>query len=309
VVTKLEQTGAGGASTMSESHNVPVVSVNISVVVPCLNAAGTLERQLTALENQTVLPWEVIVSDNGSTDESLAIARRFAARSARFKSIVANKKRGASHARNAGARVASGDVVAFCDADDVVAPEWIAGLAVALQTHDFVASRFDHSKLNPPSKWVHPQAHGLIQETAFDFLPRAGACGLAIRKRLHDTVGGFDESLRYHEDTDYCWRVQLAGVPLGYAPEAVVHIQNRTTSRARFQQARHWGASEMRLYRRYRKHGAGKSASAIDDWIRIGRLAVRSARSGHVLPDLVWRLGTRLGHLQGTLMSLILLPW
>jgi glycosyltransferase involved in cell wall biosynthesis len=283
--------------------------VNISVIVPCFNAAGTLERQLTALENQTVLPWEVIVADNGSTDESAAIAQRFATRSARFKWVDASQVRGASHARNAGAKIARGDVVAFCDADDLVAPEWIAGLTRALETHDFVASRFDHAKLNPPSKWQHPQAQGLIQHDGFDFLPRAGGCGLAIRKSVHDAVGGFDEGLRYHEDTDYCWRVQLAGTPLGYAPDAVVHIQNRNSARGRFQQARHWGASEVRIYKRYRKLGAKKTTSAIRDWVRIARLVLMSLRGGRVAPDLVWRLGTRIGHLQGALMSFILVPW
>jgi glycosyltransferase involved in cell wall biosynthesis len=282
--------------------------VKISVIVPCLNAAGTLERQLTALENQTVAPWQVIVADNGSTDGSIDIARRFVARSPLFASLVARRVRGAAHARNAGALLATGDVVAFCDADDEVAPEWIAGLTRALETHDFVASRFDHSKLNPGSKWVHPQATGLIQETEFDFLPRAGACGLAIRKRLHQAVGGFDEKLRYHEDTDYCWRVQLAGTPLGYTADAVVHIQNRRSPRERFQQARRWGASEAQLYKRYRRLGI-KKPSALEDWIHIGRLAMRSVRTRHLSPSLVWRVGTRIGHLQGVLFSAILLLW
>jgi GT2 family glycosyltransferase len=183
-----------------------------------------------------------------------------------------------------------------------VAPEWLAGIMRALETHDFVASCFDHSKLNPRSKWRHPQAKGLIQETAFDFLPRAGGCGLAIRRFVHDAVGGFDENIRYHQDTDYCWRVQLAGTPLGYAPDALIHIQNRSSRRARFQQARHWGASEMRLYRLYRKHGAKKS-SVFADWLYIARLTLRSARVGRVLPDLVWRVGTSIGHLQGALTS------
>jgi glycosyltransferase involved in cell wall biosynthesis len=284
--------------------------VKVSVVVPCYNAAETLARQLKALAWQTVEPWEVIVADNGSTDDSVAVARRFGATLPRFAVVDARGRQCASHARNVGARAASGDVLAFCDADDEVAPGWIAGLQRALLDHDFVASRFDLTKLNPFERYVHPQATGLIRDPTFDFLPRAGACGLAIRRHIHDSVGGFDEHIRYHEDTDYCWKIQLLGVKLGWAPEAVVHVELRHNSGDRVRQARLWAAAQVMIYKKYRRLGMAKisNGAAVREWLTLLRLMARVAVGRASFSNgLAWRVGTRLGRLQGSVICATLL--
>ena len=129
-----------------------------------------------------------------------------------------------------GAAAAGGDAFLFCDADDEVAPGWLAALGRALAVHEFVACRYDNEKLNPA--WVqrthlNPQREGL---TAYDyppFLPHAGGGGLGVRRTVHEAVGGFDESLPALEDTDYCWRIQLAGHGFHFAPDAVVNIRHR----------------------------------------------------------------------------------
>ncbi len=283
--------------------------MKVSVVIPCYNAGRTLRRQLEALRRQTVSPWEVIVADNGSDDDSRDVARCFAATLPRFRLIDASKQRGASHARNAGAREAEGDVLAFCDADDEVDSGWIAGLQDALHRYDFVASRFDLTKLNRSPKYVHPQAHGLLRERSFDFLPRAGASGLAIRKSIHDSVGGFDESIRYHEDTDYCWKIQLAGTELGWASDALLHVQLRDTPGDRFRQARLWAMSQVVVYKKYRRLGMPKisNRAALREWVALVLLTVQVATGRASANNLAWRLGTRLGRLQGSMVCAILL--
>ena len=284
--------------------------MKISVIVPCYNAAETLACQLGALARQTIEPWEVIVADNASTDESVDVARRYGALLPRFKVVDASGRRGASHARNAGARASTGDVLAFCDADDEVAPGWIAGLQKGLVDHDFVASRFDLTKLNPSLRYVHPQATGLIRDPSFAFLPRAGGCGLAIRRHVHDSVGGFDEHIRFHEDTDYCWKIQLTGVQLGWASEAVVHVQHRHNSAERFRQARLWAASQVMVYKKYRRLGMLKisNGAAVREWFALARLMSRVAMGrASFSTNLAWRLGTRLGRLQGSILCVTLL--
>jgi glycosyltransferase involved in cell wall biosynthesis len=283
--------------------------VDVSVVIPCYNAEPWLARQLEALARQSVDPWEVIVADNGSTDRSADIVRRFAAVHPGFKLVDASARRGASAARNVGAAAATGDVLAFCDADDEVGSDWIAGLKKALGEHDFVASRFDLTKLNPSLGYVHPQATGLIRDPTFDFLPRAGGCGLAIRRSIHESVGGFDETIRFHEDTDYCWKVQLSGTPLGWASEALVHIQHKASAAARFQQARQWAASQVAVYKKYRRVGMPKisNRAALREWAAMGGLIVRVAVGQVPIRNLAWRLGTRLGRLQGSIACATLL--
>jgi glycosyltransferase involved in cell wall biosynthesis len=134
--------------------------MKLSVIVPSFNAADTISGQLEALANQQWnQPWEVIVADNGSGDETVAIrkasslrliAQNYSKKILLFRVIDASDKKGGAHARNLGASVAKGEALAFCDADDEVAPGWVAAMGEALSKYDFVAGRNQHWKLNEP---------------------------------------------------------------------------------------------------------------------------------------------------------------
>ena len=93
--------------------------MRVSVVVPVYNEEVLIVRCLTALRNQTKKPFEIIVADNNSTDNSVEEAKKFAVR------IISEKQPGATHARNAGFNLATGDVIARIDADTLVPPNWI----------------------------------------------------------------------------------------------------------------------------------------------------------------------------------------
>lgn len=95
------------------------MSTRISVVVPVLDDARLLERCLAALRRQTRHPDEIVVVDNGSTDDSVAVAHRFGAR------VVHEGRRGVTAASAHGFDVATGDVIARCDADSLVPPTWL----------------------------------------------------------------------------------------------------------------------------------------------------------------------------------------
>ena len=105
-------------------------SPEVSVIICALNAAPTLPRQLKALEQQdTDLVYEVVLVDNGSTDGTRKLMEDWARKdhrdSVRVYVVDASATPGIPAARNAGARVASGRVLAFCDADDEVTPGWV----------------------------------------------------------------------------------------------------------------------------------------------------------------------------------------
>ncbi|QBQ54484.1 glycosyltransferase family A protein [Nitrosococcus wardiae] len=95
------------------------MKVNFSVIIPVYNGADTLPRALQSVLEQTYSPFEIIVVDDGSTDETAEVVRRFGDQIRYFR----QENKGVSAARNAGAKAASGDWLAFLDADDWYYPD------------------------------------------------------------------------------------------------------------------------------------------------------------------------------------------
>jgi glycosyltransferase involved in cell wall biosynthesis len=233
--------------------------MKLSVIIPCFNAANTIAVQLEALANQHwPEPWEVIVSDNGSTDETLAIVEQYREKIPNLRIVNSSDRRGAAHARNVGVMAAASEALAFCDTDDEVAPGWVAAMAEALSKYDFVAGRRDYEKLNEPwtlKIYSHTQVDGLKKSS---FLPHASSFNLGVRRSIHEAISGFDETMLRHQDADYCWRIQLAGTELHFVPTAVVHYRLRPTIAGLFHQGRKMGEYNVLLYKKYRPLGMPK---------------------------------------------------
>jgi cellulose synthase/poly-beta-1,6-N-acetylglucosamine synthase-like glycosyltransferase len=231
--------------------------IEISVVIPCYNAAPLLGRQLRALaDQQGVEPFEVVVVDDGSTDGSRAVAEEHASSFGTFKIAREPHRGNVATVRNIGVRLASGRLLLFCDADDVVGPRWVANLADALATHDVVAGRLEFQQENP--RWAAALAEGR-QSTGLQgtpsWLPFAAGGNFAIRREAFEAVGGFDPAMPALEDTDLCFRLQLQGYQLAFEPAAIVHVRLRQSLRAIYRQGRSWGYASVALYTRFREQG------------------------------------------------------
>src|SRR4051812_37521166 len=112
--------------------------VDLSVVIAARDAESTLGEQLRALEAQEWDgTWEVLVVDNGSTDGTVDVVRRAATGWPALRLVPATNGVGPAYARNVGARAAAGRSLAFCDADDVVAPGWVVAVGAALRREEF----------------------------------------------------------------------------------------------------------------------------------------------------------------------------
>jgi glycosyltransferase involved in cell wall biosynthesis len=280
--------------------------MDLTVVMPCKNGAGVIGAQLAALARQQWnRPWEVIVADNGSTDDTAAIVLKHKQQLPQLRWVDASRRPGAAHARNAGVAAARGATIAFCDADDEVGPGWLAAMGSALKQHDFVAARLDIEKLNPAeivTRVNHPQSDSLQRVAYPPHLPHASGTSLGVKRELHYAIGGFDENLPYLEDTDYCFRLQLTGIKLHFLAEAVVHYRFKDRHHALFNQARHWGQYNVLMYKRYRE-----SMRLEHPWKRhlsLWRSLIR--RSPCLLEKeqrLAWMktLGTQVGILQGSI--------
>lgn len=233
------------------------MTVDLSVVIAAFDAADTLDEQLAALARQRVdARWEVIVADNGSTDHTRERAEAWAGRLPGLRVIDASARRGAGAARNIGVAAATGRNVVFCDADDVVADDWLAVMHHALLDARFVAGRFAGDRLNTPrvlrSRSL-PQQDGLQYAEHLPNLAHAGAGNLGVRRDVFRAAGGFDPAALFLEDTDLCWRLQLSGIPLVWVPDAVVQVRLRGSLGSAWQQGYHYGSGERWLARRYRE--------------------------------------------------------
>lgn len=242
----------GGQPYPEPAHPEPAL---VSVVIPARNAAATLREQLEALAGQTYTgAWEVVLADNGSTDGTVEIARRFSHPRAELRVVDASARAGSSFARNFGAAQARGDFVVFCDADDVVAPGWLEAMARAARDYDAVTGPQDAGEINPPvvQHWRPPRATTLPRSA---FLPYAPSCNLGVWADVYAGTGGFDEDYPQAHDVEWSWRAQLAGHTLGFAADAVVHYRYRATVRGVARQAYLSGLDSARLYRDFRSRG------------------------------------------------------
>ena len=293
--------------TEDEAGPRPFTIERVSVIIPCLNAAETLDAQLEALSRQT---WrgeiEVLVADNGSTDGSSELAASWRDRLPGLRVLHATDRKGPAHARNVAAAAATGDVLLFCDADDVVAEGWIDGLVPELERHEAAASRHEIERLNgEQARRLHgdpAQQHGLCSYTNPPFLDHAGGCGLGVRRQVFEELGGFDEAYVALEDTDLCWRLQLAGHRLAFAPEAVVHVRFPATLADAFRQATRYGQYNVYIYTRYRSRGMPRPQT-LPGLLRLGSLLLRSPQllSRSARGRWIWLVGWRLGRHRGCL--------
>ncbi|MDQ3777427.1 MAG: glycosyltransferase [Actinomycetota bacterium] len=272
------------------------------MILPTRNGAATIGAQLEALAGQSSGGWELIVSDNGSTDSTLEIVETFRGRLPDLRIVDSSDRAGPAHAANVGARAARGPSLAFCNDDDLVGAGWVRAMTDAVARHGFVAGRLDHERLNEP--WMlavrgKPQADGLVSWPVNAYLPYAFACTLGVRRELHDRIGGFDEALRAGEDIDYCWRLQQLGVELHFAPAAVTHYRFRRGLWSTFTQARTYGEANARVYTKHLRQGRMPPIEhpwrlGIRNWARVVKRAL-GARSRTGVGLFLWELGWRLG--------------
>jgi len=165
----------------------------VSVVIPVFNAAATIAEQLAALGRQTYAgEWEIVVADNGSTDDTAAIVDAYRSELPALRVVDASARSGPAFARNTGARLARGDFIAFCDADDVVADRWLEALVVASTAFDVVTGIEDAERLNSETvqSWRSPRAEGLPRGRFRPCSRRSADSGPSTARRRTSTGRG-----------------------------------------------------------------------------------------------------------------------
>jgi GT2 family glycosyltransferase len=222
----------------------------ISVVVCTHNGGRTLPECLEGLRGLDYPNYEVIVVNDGSTDNSAVIASLSGYR------LINTEHRGLSHARNAGLAVAEGEIVVYIDDDAFPDPDWLKYLAATFlsTSHAGVGGPnlppLDDGPLaqcvaNAPGGPMHV----LLTDSEAEHIP---GCNMAFRKCWLTEIGGFDPQFRVAgDDVDICWRLQERGLTIGFNPAALVWHRRRNSIRAYLRQQKGYGAAEALLQEKW----------------------------------------------------------
>jgi O-antigen biosynthesis protein len=240
---------AYAAVPFSEHGPWPVVSV----VVCTHNGEATLDECLARLMTLSYPDYEVIVVNDGSSDDCRAIARAHDA------VLIETEHRGLGHARNIGIEAARGEIVAFLDDDAYPDSDWLHYIAALLRANG-------HAGVGGPN--IPPEddgfvaecvaaapggpIHVLVSDREAEHVP---GCNMAFRKDLLQEVGGFDERFRVAgDDVDLCWRLQKANRTLGFSAGAVVMHRRRDSIRRYLRQQYGYGKAEALLEEKWPTH-------------------------------------------------------
>jgi GT2 family glycosyltransferase len=214
-----------------------------SIIIPNYNGEHLLSTCLDGLRLQTYRNFEVIVVDDASSDGSVALLERDYPE-ARVLRLARN--RGLAAACNAGAAIASGEIIVLLNTDTEAEPGWLAALVEALAQHPEAGSVASKMLLFDRRDTLHtagdlygldgiPRNRGVWERDEGQYdqaLEIFSGCGgaTAYRREAWDSAGGFDEDFfMYLEDVDLGWRLQLAGYRALFAPQARVYHQLSAT--------------------------------------------------------------------------------
>ncbi|MBU6309059.1 MAG: glycosyltransferase [Planctomycetes bacterium] len=231
----------------------------VSVVVCSYNGAATLGECLDSLGRLRYPDYEVILVDDGSTDETPAIAARFPA-----VRTIRQENKGLSESRNVGLRAATGEIVAYTDSDCYADPDWLTHLVHQLEATG--ADAVGGPNLSPDDGWLAAcvgaapgqPTHVLESDQVAEHIP---GCNMAYRRGPLEQINGFDpQFLRAGDDVDVCWRLQQAGHWITFAPAAFVWHHRRQTPRAYLRQQSGYGEAEALLRFKHPEKFNGRGA-------------------------------------------------
>ena len=179
----------------------------ISVVIPMYNAQKTIEQSLNSIYNQDFKNFEVIIVDDGSTDNSIEIVKKFPAK------LIHQKNAGPSKARNTGIKNSESDLILLIDADVVMSPGTLAKVFKAFQDKNVnILSGLQDEKNhynNTLSDYENLYIH-YIWKLQKSTTPSFFTTFVAIRKSILTKFSGFDERIRMAEDMELGLRLLRA---------------------------------------------------------------------------------------------------
>jgi GT2 family glycosyltransferase len=234
--------------TDSITRLAPLARVpKVSVIVCSYNGGQTLESCLRSLEKINYPDYEVVVVDDGSTDNTKEILSHHP-----WVNAIYQTNHGLSVARNVGASAAKGEILAYTDSDCMADPDWLYYLVGTLLSGDYAG--VGGPNISPPAQnWQQAcvaaapggPSHVLLTDVVAEHIP---GCNMAFHRWAFDKIGGFDPEYRKAgDDVDFCWRLQQEGEVIAFSPSAIVWHYRRFTLKAFRKQQEGYGEAESLL--------------------------------------------------------------
>lgn len=231
----------------------------ISIIVPAYNSGKTIARCISSLMEQTKKPDEIIVVDDGSSDDTKKIIKSFSG-------IVPIEQPhlGPAAARNAGAKKAKGDILLFTDADCVTDHEWVSAMSKPFENKEIagVQGRYKTAQKNLMAKFVQLEIEDrydrMRKREYIDFI---GSYAAGYRKDIFLKHGGFDKSfsMASGEDPEISFKLAKAGHKMVFNEKAIVYHEHVDSLGAYLRQ-KFWRAYwRVLLYRKHPDKIAGES--------------------------------------------------
>ncbi len=229
----------------------------VSVIIPVKNRPEDIKDCLTSLLNLNYPKekLEIIVVDDGSTDETVEVVQSFDVK------VVSNKNsRGPAYSRNLGEKSANGEILAFLDSDCTVHPDWLQEIIPFFRLTGlgaiggFVASYFRESLIDRYEEAFSSLNMGkriiFDADSASNFY--VPSCNLFVKRDVFEEIGGFKPGMHLGEDVDLCWRIRGKGHALLYLPFGAVQHKHRNVLRKMLKRRFEYGTSEADLYFNHR---------------------------------------------------------
>ena len=236
------------------NHPLPAGGVTVSVIVPTFNGGSGLDRTIVSLHQQTLRPVEIIVVDDGSTDETRAVAERARARGLVDMVICHGTRCGRSAAINAAARFATGDLILTVDADTVFEPDAIARLASVFSDPRVAGASCNIAISNErDSIWTGLQSVEYLMSisagrSVLDVVGAiaclSGACSM-YRRDVFIRQGGLD--VGPGEDLEFSLRLRRLGYHIRFVPDAWAETDGPVGGISLLRQRARWDRDALRI--------------------------------------------------------------
>ena len=221
-----------------------------TIIIPAFQAATTIGECINALNAQTVPRerYEVIVVDDGSTDETAKAAREAGA-----DQVITCQHGGPSVARNTGVEAANSEIILFTDADCIPLPTWIEEITAPFQDHsiDGAKGTYRTQQRALVARFVQLEYENKYDKMRgrerIDFIDTYSA---AYRRQVFEETGGFDPAFlaAANEDVEFSYRVAQLGHRLVFAPEAIVYHRHADTILKYMRRKYYVGFWRVRMY-------------------------------------------------------------